>query len=81
MKKSLYGFKLKKHVNNLKGLKLVSNQIEILAHTISNAQLEKMCSSFYAQNFSLMVAEAELNNSTIFDLDNYVSWLELYGEF
>ena len=69
MKKSLYGFKLKKHVNNLKGLKLVSNQIE------------KMCSSFYAQNFSLMVAEAELNNSTIFDLDNYVSWLELYGEF
>jgi hypothetical protein len=28
-----------------------------------------------------MIKLAELNINTILDLDNYVDWIELYGEF
>lgn len=81
MKKKSYSFKLKKQVNNLKGYKLVSNQIKDLKHTMSNLSYTNLCKKFYASNKQLLIELAEENINTICDLDNYLSWLEQYGEF
>ena len=76
-----YRFKLEKSVNNLKGWEFVGNQIANLNHTMSSDSYKKLCESFYSQYAVLMVELAEFNINTIFDLQNYINWIELYGEF
>jgi CYTH domain-containing protein len=79
--KNKYSFKLQKQVNNLYTNNCVSNKIKKIRHTINKNQFLCNCKQFYLNNNDLMIKLAELNINTILDLDNYVDWIELYGEF